>query len=514
MKKIKYLLFLIPFLFSYNVFAQNVTSSVRCSYNGSGSTYYGDPNDGFNSARCYDIGSRYSPRLGYIEFYLPTSAMSFTAGKSYTVTMNMADNDWRNNIMLQNVRYVNSSGSVITSSSNLPTMTNFRFVSMKQIKFDFKLPSGTIYPYLRFVLSSPTYGNPDPDISSSKYMTGDSNWKLSSIDISPVSSSSSSGSGSGSGSGSSGTTYDDSGIINNNNENTTDIINNNNQNTESIINNQNELLGSDCTNILDITSASVIGSGASNVSYTTSSLQFTGTSTNVNGSNFVIYTLNVDPHTNYYFSLSNGYKVTIFDRNYNDLYSSTSNSFSFNSSGYYTLLLGFFAPYNDTAVYSNVMVSSNNGSFCVYGSKSSKLDDTNKGINDINNNLTDETVPDIDLDLDLDTNSPVSDLLTMPITILNKVFDVTDDTCQPYVLPFDFFGGNNTITFPCINLRNYLGNSVYNILDTILCFFFCYEIGMMCISIYEDITSLRDGFDSLYTPKHGKPLGKHTKEVE
>lgn len=107
----KIIIALVLFIIGSNVFAQNVTSSVRCSYNGTGGTYYGDPNDGLNHARCYDTGSRYTPRLGYLEFYLPTSVMTLTAGKSYTVTMNMATNDWRNNIMLQSVKYVNSTGN-------------------------------------------------------------------------------------------------------------------------------------------------------------------------------------------------------------------------------------------------------------------------------------------------------------------------------------------------------------------------------------------------------------------
>ena len=481
MKKLKYLLFLFIVFIVPNVFAQNVTSSVRCSYNGTNSTYYGDPNDGFNSARCYNTGTRYSPRLGYIEFYLPTSVMTFTANKSYTVTMNMATNDWRNNIMIQNVRYVSSNGSVITSSP-LPSMTNFRFVSKKQIKFDFKLPSGTIYPYLRFVLSSTTYANPDPDISTSKYMTGDSNWSLSSIDISPVSSSSGGSSG-----GSSSGSYDDSGVINNNNENTTDIINNNNQNTENIINNQNELLGSECSNILDITSASVIGSGASNVSYTTSSLQFTGSSTNVNGSNFVIYTLNVNPHTNYYFSLSNGYKVTIFDRNYNDLYTSTSNSFTFNSSGYYTLLLGFFAPYNDTAVYNNVMVSSNNGSFCVFGSKTSKIDDTNKAINDVNNSINNSNVDNnVGTGFFDDFTSQdfgLSQIITIP---LNTIQSLTSKTCVPLQVPIPFT--NSNITLPCMTeIYETKFPSIYNLWKIV-------SFGIIAYLISIDIFHIVKGF--------------------
>ena len=457
MKKLKYFLFILPFLFNFNVFAQNVTSSVRCSYNGDNSTYYGDPNDGFNSARCYDIGTRYSPRLGYIQFYLPTSAISLTAGKSYTVTMNMATNDWRNNIMLQNVRYVDTNGNVITSSSNLPTMTNFRFVSRKQIKFDFKLPTGTIYPYLRFVLSSPTYGNPDPDISSSSYMTGDNNWNLSSIDISPVSTSSGGTSG-----GTSGNTFDDSGIINNNNQNTTDIINNNNENTQSILDSQKVCKYIDISYVKTdgyLNSDGVIVSDSSNQWGITDYI-------NIQGSTITV-------------------EKEMVSGAYSCFYNANKVKTGCNSQANMTTGTSPYIPENSVYVRFSIYKTLNIPTFniCTNGNQA-----INNSINQQNEYLMDDSDPNISdneftsLFNSVNINNPLNALLQLPVQFINAIVNQSN-SCQ--VVNLGTLLGV-PITLPCIDIGSILGSTVWNTIDILS------SIGLIVLilkQLYESITN-------------------------
>lgn len=137
---------------------------------------------------------------------------------------------------------------------------------------------------------------------------------------------------------------------------------------------------------------------------------------------------------------------------------------------------------------------------------------TNEKLDDLNDNITSEEEPTIDLDLDESSNTPISDLILFPITLLNKLINtIGNDTCSPYTLPFFY---DTTITFPCFQLSNYLGTSITNSIDLFICLFMCYNLAMLFISIFEDITSLRDTYDSLYEPKHAdtgyKP--KHGKE--
>lgn len=139
---------------------------------------------------------------------------------------------------------------------------------------------------------------------------------------------------------------------------------------------------------------------------------------------------------------------------------------------------------------------------------------TNDKIDNLDSTIKNEDISDIDLgfsDISNPSDTPVSDLILMPITVLNQLKTVTDWNCQSWVLPFDFFGGSNTLVFPCINLRKYLGNQFFNIIDELGSFFMIYAIALSFISFFEDLTSLRDVYDDMYTPQHGaKPyIPKH-----
>lgn len=108
-------------------------------------------------------------------------------------------------------------------------------------------------------------------------------------------------------------------------------------------------------------------------------------------------------------------------------------------------------------------------------------------------------------------DTPVSNLILMPLNVLNRIVISFSGSCSPYNLPFF---DNTTLSFPCFNGESYFGSYLWSIIDSLMCFFMIYEIGMLAVSAFEDFTSLRDTYDNLYVPKHAKPLGKHTKEVQ
>ena len=139
---------------------------------------------------------------------------------------------------------------------------------------------------------------------------------------------------------------------------------------------------------------------------------------------------------------------------------------------------------------------------------------TNDKLDNLDGTIKNEDISDIDLgfsDISEPSDTPISDLILMPITVLNQLKTVTDWNCQPWLLPFDFFGGSNTLQFSCINLRKYIGDEVFNIIDELASFFMIYSIALSFINFFEDITSLRDVYDDMYTPQHSaKPyIPKH-----
>lgn len=121
----------------------------------------------------------------------------------------------------------------------------------------------------------------------------------------------------------------------------------------------------------------------------------------------------------------------------------------------------------------------------------------------MNENITSEDSPDTDSffnDLQVDdSNSPVSDLMIMPLTLLNSYTNGFSGTCQAYNLG-NLYG--HDLVLPCVSIEKYVGSNLWSLIDTIFTLYMVYNIGMLCISIYESITELDDGMQLLYTPQH------------
>ena len=231
----KFLIFILIIFLTPNVFATtyDISNKTRTSPSGSQGKYLGTEIGNTGTENTYSINTRYNGTLSRIRFYISANDFDWDYNKTYTVTMNMATDDWRNHFMGPQVFSANSDGSIPSSSHNMYVTGTFKFVSMKKIKFDIKIPS-TMNTYIYFNIYS---GN----VSSTAF-TGVSNWNLSSITISsvtnptptpvpvtPVPSTSTP------------TPHpDNSDIINNANQNADNIMNNANQNADNIMNNANQ----------------------------------------------------------------------------------------------------------------------------------------------------------------------------------------------------------------------------------------------------------------------------------
>lgn len=133
--------------------------------------------------------------------------------------------------------------------------------------------------------------------------------------------------------------------------------------------------------------------------------------------------------------------------------------------------------------------------------------ETTNAINDLDDTLqnTDTTTNDITSkfgQIQEISDTPISDLLTLPLVLLNKLYNSLSSSCSPYTIPFDFSGGNNTLTFPCINLGSeiYLGRVVWGYVDDLFCIFMIYNIGKLVIWFFNGFTTLKDNFDYVMDP--------------
>lgn len=280
-------------------------------------------------------------------------------------------------------------------------------------------------------------------------------------------------------------------IVNNNNQNTQNIINNNNQNTQDIIDNQNSNTDK------EIESQQVCRL------YDKQDIFEDNKFLTING---VIFSANDDGITDY-ISITNS-KIKVINKastrsnsscfyNINkELISCINNNTDMSNNTYLTI------PENASYFRATINKSSNKPTFEICTSGNQAIVDSQ---NNLNNTLNDDSgVNDTDID-DLfgdirgNSSSPVSDLLTLPITLLQAYLDGMNGTCSPYNLG-TLYG--TSLILPCIDIPGIIGSSLWNVIDALFCLYMIYNIAMMCISIYESFTSLDDSMQLLYSPQH------------
>lgn len=72
--------------------------------------------------------------------------------------------------------------------------------------------------------------------------------------------------------------------------------------------------------------------------------------------------------------------------------------------------------------------------------ESNKIDELNKKLDGIQSVINDDRLPEVDVDLEMASDTPISDLLLLPINLLDKVRVSLEYSCTPYRLPFWFMG--------------------------------------------------------------------------
>lgn len=121
-------------------------------------------------------------------------------------------------------------------------------------------------------------------------------------------------------------------------------------------------------------------------------------------------------------------------------------------------------------------------------------DDIISGIDDIIDSLNNPNVDDItdifdDFNENLATNSVISDLLLLPITIFNNILTNINGTCSPFILGTI---KGYTISLPCINVSLYLGSTLWTSIDLIFSGMFVLVIRKRFVDMFNDMSSLKD----------------------
>ena len=271
--------------------------------------------------------------------------------------------------------------------------------------------------------------------------------------------------------------------ITNQNQNTQDIINNQNQNTQQEIESQKVCQYIDKSNITIDNSSLISSSGT-----VASGWPSYGITDYVKISN----TTKIKILTNFQTSSS---RSELCFYNINKQVTSCILNVNLSINQYLTI------PTNSSYVRFTINKVYNEPQFEICNNGNQALSDN---INNLNDSITSESQPNTNQDINdmndmVASDTPISDLITLPITLINAYINGVNSSCSPVNLG-NLYGTD--LILPCINLEQRLGSNLWHIIDAFFSIFMCYNIGMLFVSAFDGITSLRDDFEGLYQPRH------------
>lgn len=145
----------------------------------------------------------------------------------------------------------------------------------------------------------------------------------------------------------------------------------------------------------------------------------------------------------------------------------------------------------------------NTASFVSYSDTTSSVNNVNNSVNNVNNsvNNVNNSINDSSTDNTGATSSinnmansqassnVISNLLTMPITLIQKIIDGMSGTCTPLLIG-NLWGTD--VYLECVDMSQILG-VVWTIIDGLCSGFLAYEMGKKFVVLFNKFTNLKEG---------------------
>ncbi|MBP3920950.1 MAG: hypothetical protein J6D28_05220 [Bacilli bacterium] len=143
----------------------------------------------------------------------------------------------------------------------------------------------------------------------------------------------------------------------------------------------------------------------------------------------------------------------------------------------------------------NIISSNNQNSQNIINNQNENANKIDNSINDVNNSINDSSTDDPTGSFDsfndkIATNGVITNLITLPITLFTNVLNNINGTCKTFNIG-NLFGSN--LSFPCIDLSNYFGPTLWNVIDVLFSGFFVLIISKKMIRVFENFSSMREG---------------------
>lgn len=281
------------------------------------------------------------------------------------------------------------------------------------------------------------------------------------------------------------------GIINNQNQNTQDIINNNSGNTQDIINNQNQ----NKQDIIDNQNQNTDKEIESQKVCTTIIIDKSkGIQDGYLNNRGVISSTNPEYTTSDYIEINQNTSLKGITGNYTDRLCFYNSNKVFISCLEQVPSTTISIPLNSKYFRLTIVKSSNlpqiEMTTCQNGNQA--LNDSVTGLNDnITNSNTDNPSSDFsNFQNMLPENGVITQLITLPISLFQKILSSLNATCSNFNLGSLY---NHELILPCINISNYVGSSLWNVIDVLFSGFFVLVIAKKMIATFENFSSMKEG---------------------
>lgn len=108
--------------------------------------------------------------------------------------------------------------------------------------------------------------------------------------------------------------------------------------------------------------------------------------------------------------------------------------------------------------------------------KDDSIDDPTSKINDAKNKVA--------------TNSTISSLVTLPVTLFTQVLNSLEGTCSTYTLGTLY---EHTIQFECIDIGSVLGSGLWTTIDILISGLLVYAISRKFVKVFNELSQLKEG---------------------
>lgn len=187
--------------------------------------------------------------------------------------------------------------------------------------------------------------------------------------------------------------------------------------------------------------------------------------------------------------------ITSFDDAGNGNLGLQFNTRLFNNTDYNTFFRLLSITYSNSLSYSDIDLTNQQNIIDQNNQIISEQQNTTNAVEDLNDNLTDSDVTGVEDSFEqfegfLEDNSTITQLITLPITLYSSILNNVGGSCQPFNLG-SLYGED--LVLPCVNIGNYLGSTLWGMIDLIISGFAVYFIAKKLIKVFNNFSSMKDG---------------------